>query len=114
MDGAALEQLVCKADLCGIARLGIDDEHGSGSIDAAVDHFFYIIMQDGTFRVGAFIVPYLTVTESGIPQAVKNIIHTGIREYHCRLVGLHGRNDIFIFLCNIDHLDMLKIHGRVL
>ena len=50
----------------------------------------------------------------GIPQTIKNIVNTGVGEHHCCFVCLHGGNDILVFPCNIDHLDVLQIYGRIL
>ena len=54
-------------------------------------------MQNVAAGVGAFIVPYLALAQTSIPQAVEDVVDTSIGKYQCGLVCLDGGDNVFVF-----------------
>lgn len=71
-------------------------------------------MQNVAAGVGAFIVPYLALAQTSIPQAVEDVVDTSIGKYQCGLVRLDGGDNVFVFLCDVNDFDMLQINRRIL
>ena len=98
LDGASLQQLITQADLCTITGIGINDQHTGGGIDTPVDHILYLFVQDLTAGVGAFVIPDLTLAQTCVPKAIKDIVNAadyGVPQLRKRFVLHAVRRDIY-------------------
>lgn len=113
VDRAAREARVVHTDLVGGAGVRIEDEHGGGGVDAAVDHVLELAVLDRAGRLGAGVVPYVAVAQTGAPHTVEDVRMTRLGEHENRVVGFHGRDQVFVLAGNIENFHLFKVDLRV-
>ncbi len=113
-DGAAREAAVLHAHFIGRAGVAVENQHGGGRVDAAVNHVAQLVGKDCAARLGAFIIPHDAVAQTGVPHSVKNILMPSLGKDQHGLVGFHRRDEVPVFTGNIQNFDFLQVDIGVL
>ena len=114
VDGTAGEVHVPHADLLGGTGVGVDDQHGRGGVDAAVDHLPHRFVVDRSGGIAALVVPDAALAKACGPHAVENVRVTGVGEDQRVVVGLHRGDHVLILAGDVQDLDLSQIHLGVL
>ena len=71
-------------------------------------------MQDRPGRLRAIVVPHIALTKARAPHAVKNIRVAGLGKNEHRIVGLDGRDQVFILAGNVEDFDFFQVNLRII
>ena len=114
VDGAAGEVHVPHADLLGGTGVGVDDQHGRGGVDAAVDHLPHRFVVDLSGGIAALGVPDAALAKACSPHAVKNVRVSCVGEDQGVVVGFHSGDHVLVLAGDVKDLDLSEIHLGVL
>ena len=70
-------------------------------------------MLDGTGGIRALVVPDGAVAQARIPHAVEDIRMARLGKNQHRRMGFHRGDQVFVFAGDIQKLDLLQVHLRV-
>ena len=110
MNGTGSKGLIIQTEFIGVPCLWIYDQHTGGSVDAAVQHIIDFIFLDQSGRIGAFVIDDRTLAKACVEHPIEDIRMSGLCEDEHMSVGLYGRDQVFVFPCDIQDLYFFQIH----